>query len=311
MSRKKILKLLKRRKIRGGAKEDASIDFQKKVMKSMYLFVDRATMYFYDEVLNIEEWRDIEAQAEALCGADIPLRMPTNFSYFEIIAMQPLAERGNGASPITVQVDSPRIHAVVIDITRKDYDAIDTSVYGDEIFEKITAYFIISMKIEGFQTYSLCPFMFMLNRETGGVTYRKMYDYDASDQGIEKADDSFRAAVEIAAIHIIGIIVLSKTKGFPMVTQRGDPIQLIPRRNPKNARVHIKIGQARYDSTNAINAEGGPRRKMRLHMRRGHYRRQHWGHKNRQVKTVWIDSVMVGYVEEGKISHDYEIVTHQ
>lgn len=306
MSRKKILKMLARRKIMCGAYGDASLDFQKKVMKSIHLFIDRSTTYFFDEVLNVDEWKDIEAQAEALCGADIPLHMPTNFSYFEIILEQTLIEPG----ATFIAVDNTHIHAVIIDVAREDYD-IDTGLYGDELFEQISAYFILTMKIGHIQTYTLNPFMCMIKRETGEVTFRKMYEYDASDQGTEKADDSFKAAVRIGIAHIVGIIVLSKTKGFPMVTHKGHPIQLVSRRNPENARIHVRIGQARHDSTNAINAEGGPRKKTRLHMRRGHYRTQHWGYRNKKVKTIWINPVMVGYVEEGKISHDYEIITHQ
>ena len=52
----------------------------------------------------------------------------------------------------------------------------------------------------------------------------------------------------------------------------------------------------------------GERMAVRLHLRRGHYRRQHYGPGNVKIREVFIEACLVGYEDQGIITHDhYEI----
>lgn len=50
-----------------------------------------------------------------------------------------------------------------------------------------------------------------------------------------------------------------------------------------------------------------PRRRVRLHIRRGHVRRQRCGKGNAEETVIWINPVLVGYEEEGRVYKDYVV----
>ena len=49
------------------------------------------------------------------------------------------------------------------------------------------------------------------------------------------------------------------------------------------------------------------RKRVRLHLRRGHARTQRYGQGRKKTKQIWIEPTLVGYEEEGKITQTYEV----
>lgn len=91
---------------------------------------------------------------------------------------------------------------------------------------------------------------------------------------------------------------LPKTKKLP----------LAERERPENSQHIIRIVLAREQSTHAARRlSPGERHKMRLHKRRGHWRKQAYGRNYSKRRWRWIHPMLVGYEGEGTIESEYEI----
>lgn len=62
-----------------------------------------------------------------------------------------------------------------------------------------------------------------------------------------------------------------------------------------------------YEPTGNAGTSVECRHRVRMHLRRGHIRRQRFGRGLKCERKVWIKPVLVGYREEGTIEHEYEL----
>jgi hypothetical protein len=99
------------------------------------------------------------------------------------------------------------------------------------------------------------------------------------------------------------LIVLLQTKGAEKEFVPTEKINLISRDQPVNGYTIVRNYKSRDSSGRQIEE----RKRVRLHLRRGHVRTQHWGRNNKYTKKIWIEPTLVGYEEEGKIEHLYEV----
>lgn len=84
--------------------------------------------------------------------------------------------------------------------------------------------------------------------------------------------------------------------------------QPFSRGRPINAHTKVLIEAHDEDRASLSGGDGSLRRMVRLHLRRGHSRCQPYGPRdNPQYKIIWIEPVLVGYAEEGVVTHDYFI----
>jgi hypothetical protein len=102
---------------------------------------------------------------------------------------------------------------------------------------------------------------------------------------------------------IATLIVLLETKGAEKEFVPTEKINLISRDQPVNGYTIVRNYRSRDSSGRQIEE----RKRVRLHLRRGHVRTQHWGRNNKYTKKIWIEPTLVGYEEEGKIEHLYEV----
>lgn len=117
---------------------------------------------------------------------------------------------------------------------------------------------------------------------------------------------------ELCNIHLVCLISLLNTQGIEQVK---NPLRSSIRLNdsalsrlaPENTHTVVKISTARRMVPDASQSRpgGAVRKKMRLHMRRAHVRRQHYGQGWKQTRLVFIPQTLVGYASEGKATHDY------
>lgn len=116
--------------------------------------------------------------------------------------------------------------------------------------------------------------------------------------------EKFRKAIEEYAIGAVtALIVLLCTKGIETEFVPTKKCSLISRDAPQDGYtiVHVKRAIERQHLGGTVEE----RKRTRLHMRRGHVRHQHYGPKLCHEKIIWIEPVLVGYEEEGRIAHDY------
>lgn len=88
-------------------------------------------------------------------------------------------------------------------------------------------------------------------------------------------------------------------------TEDQQKARLRRRKEPLDAVTVVRIQK---HMQGAERGPGGERMAVRLHLRRGHYRGQHYGPGNSKVKQVFIEPCLVGHEDQGTITHDhYEI----
>tara|TARA_R110000803_G_scaffold210841_1_gene284301 strand:+ start:20023 stop:20799 length:777 start_codon:yes stop_codon:yes gene_type:complete len=102
--------------------------------------------------------------------------------------------------------------------------------------------------------------------------------------------------------------VLCHTKGSklePVVKRKSEKATLLSRDVPVNAHHVIRL----YDTHGKRVASGpaGERHRSRMHIRRGHWRNQRYGHRRAHSKPVFIQAQWIGYAEEGIITTEYEL----
>jgi len=114
-----------------------------------------------------------------------------------------------------------------------------------------------------------------------------------------------------SAIEVMTMIVLLATKGVSVDwvprLRKYSRMPLRSRQTPENGHSIIRVYKACQESTRATGCTPVNRSRVRLHMRRGHVRRQRYGRKCSKVKLVFIEPTLVGYEEEGRLKHEYEV----
>jgi hypothetical protein len=110
-------------------------------------------------------------------------------------------------------------------------------------------------------------------------------------------------AAEACSLSVSTMIVLLETKGVEKEFISTEKINLTSRNQPVDGYTIVR----NYKSRDSYGRRIDERKRVRLHLRRGHVRTQHWGRGNKYTKKIWIEPTLVGYEEEGKIEHLYEV----
>ena len=100
-------------------------------------------------------------------------------------------------------------------------------------------------------------------------------------------------------------LILLATDEVEMVGSGKRNVELISRDKPEYSSYTIRVKKGAIKGY--YDGDGNPRKKMRLHLRRGHIRHQKFGSDSTQMKIIWIKPMLIGYSEEGMIDHDYVV----
>lgn len=104
-------------------------------------------------------------------------------------------------------------------------------------------------------------------------------------------------------------IVALATKGIRRERWSGDRPVLLSRKEPSNAYTRVMVAECVEAGQGS---PGSDRCKVRLHLRRGHIRRQPHGPGRAYIREIWINPMLVGYIEEGEIHHEsYAVYTKE
>lgn len=118
------------------------------------------------------------------------------------------------------------------------------------------------------------------------------------DIGVTDGSHIMLTGLEQAAL--TGLVLL-RTKGVRRERWAGTR-KLIPGKpEPRITYTKVLVQEA-SDAGYGI-AGADPRKRVRLHLRRGHIRHQPYGPGRNQTRMVFIDPMLVGYVEDGEIAH--------
>jgi hypothetical protein len=109
--------------------------------------------------------------------------------------------------------------------------------------------------------------------------------------------------------YAIACLALLRTKGIRKeiieVPKKLNKARVRRRKKPLNDITVIRIQE---HMEGVSRGSVGERHRPRLHIRRGHWREQRYGPGNTKTKEIFIEPCLVGYEEEGVISHDhYEV----
>lgn len=148
----------------------------------------------------------------------------------------------------------------------------------------------------------------------------------ADPAGVDPAVfDAYRAGKRAGSMSVVGLesgtaasvgqivsacLVALATRGIRRERWIGDKKVLLGRTEPENAYTRVMIAEAATGEGG--HAMPGERHKVRLHMRAGHIRNQPHGPGRRYTRAIYIAPMLVGYEEEGTITHEhYEVYPHE
>lgn len=120
--------------------------------------------------------------------------------------------------------------------------------------------------------------------------------------GKTKHLDTTETSSAVSAIASAMLVMLA-TRGVKRERWIGNQKCLVGRREPANAYTRVMIAETL--ASGHASPVSGDRHKVRLHMRRGHTRNQPHGPGRQYVRQIWIEPCLVGYEEEGRITHDH------
>lgn len=116
-------------------------------------------------------------------------------------------------------------------------------------------------------------------------------------------DEALQSIALCAGQIVAELIVLLQTKGVERERVLPHKTNLIAREAPEDGYTIVR----NYISRGPTGALIPERKRTRLHLRRGHIRRQRWGRGRKFEKKIWIEPMLVGHEEEGRIEHLYEV----
>ena len=132
--------------------------------------------------------------------------------------------------------------------------------------------------------------------DDGEITYTKLW---------ERHDEEMEASLAKVPSDVFCV-------GLTLLVSRGvyreavGHVDLVSRDMPQDGYTIVRV-------PTEPRSEGGggmpcrQRKRMRMHLRRGHVRRQRFGRDLARVKEVWIEPTFVGHVSEGVLQHEYRI----
>jgi len=136
-----------------------------------------------------------------------------------------------------------------------------------------------------------------------GVRYSS-YAIEASSLAAKFSDEDGheQCGTYLSVLNVL--LVALCTKGVA-VEKRHQRVVLTKRDKPVLTHHFLRVDPV--CSKAAGGGEIGERKRVRLHLRRGHIRKQPHGPNNTLVKIIFINPMLVGYEEEGTVTHEYEI----
>lgn len=138
---------------------------------------------------------------------------------------------------------------------------------------------------------------------------------DLSDPGVIKAyqEGLRRGGMSVVGLGVgnsdsvgaitSGCLVALATKGIRRERWIGDKKVLVGRKEPRDAYTRVMVAECM--DTGQGHSVPGERHKVRLHLRRGHIRNQPHGPGRRYTRAIYIQPMLIGYEEEGRITHDH------
>ena len=137
----------------------------------------------------------------------------------------------------------------------------------------------------------------------GSIISGAYNEYFQPIAGYNLEPDATKSIVQSVGQALRCLLVLLQTKGAEREFVPTGKTSLISRDFPVNGYTIVRNYHSRDSSGRRIEE----RKRVRLHLRRGHVRRQRWGRGRKYEKIVWIEPMLVGHEEEGRIEHTYEV----
>jgi hypothetical protein len=102
---------------------------------------------------------------------------------------------------------------------------------------------------------------------------------------------------------VASCLVMLRTRGIRREKWCGNKPILLNRPEPANAYTRVMVAEAAEAGHG--HTVDGVRYRVRLHLRRGHQRNQPHGPGRRYTRQIWIEPCLVGYEDEGRITHEH------
>lgn len=187
-----------------------------------------------------------------------------------------------------------------------DYVAIAFEEPGSD---SILIWPAVGQNVRGEKYWGPVPVVFEYVKSTKKARWSS---WDNVNEKAWKAEDHDRAKnmVDIADVMFRYFIVLLHTKGV-----RAQPVKHLGktklRNRDKPEYSHHVLRVYEYEKADDKSGATTPvteRKRVRMHLRRGHIRNQPYGRRLSKVKQVYIEPCIVGYEEEGTVTSEYEVV---
>lgn len=116
-------------------------------------------------------------------------------------------------------------------------------------------------------------------------------------------DETFSAEIGQLSVDLIQSLVICLVSKGVEIEKLGKRKKLVGRDAKQDGYTRIRLWSPVKSGRTVETSE--ERKRTRLHLRRGHARKQHHGPGNKFIKSIFIEPVLVGYEEEGHIEHKY------
>lgn len=284
---KKIQRAIEKGRITTFMANDPTPATKDRVLKELKLF-DHSLRFAQRFILDAGDisQKEVAASCEAMYEMDL-FRLPYGIIYTEMSVAMETRESGKRLSSrvclLTAELD---------DVGRRAVE----DPFAPACF--MTRAMINFSEIDGQNVYRFFPGVF-ISGPTGFVQFTSFKDVEVDKTTQEyflSCGDAFGKCLQT-------LIVLLETKGVEKEFIETHKTKLISRDTPVNGYTIVRNYRSKTSSGRIIEE----RKRVRLHLRRGHIRRQRWGRGNKWEKKIWIEPTLVGYEEEGRIEHDYEV----
>ena len=284
---KKIFRAIEKGRIGTFLLDEPQGEPRSRLFKELEIYRDslRHAQRFLLEIDDLEK-PEIDASAAAMYEMDI-FRLPYKICYTELSVMLQNEVRHSDKVKAVISLISTDLN----EVGRQVVDPFSAASFLSKVMVNIP-------DIDGPNTYRFVPGTYV-HGPYGLVQFNPI-------KGIKIPDNyqsSFIKLGDGVADTISSLVVLLETKGVDKEYIQTHKTNLVSRDFPVDGYTVVRNYRAKTSSGQIIEE----RKRVRLHLRRGHVRRQHWGRGNKWEKKIWIEPTLVGYEEEGWIEHDYEV----
>ena len=117
--------------------------------------------------------------------------------------------------------------------------------------------------------------------------------------------------LEMCMVFTTATILLNGTSGVVRRQVRSDPtsarLAKLRRKTPEFSHTVLELHQEVQSAHGKTYVDSTGRTRPRLHWRRGHERMQTCGPGSRDRKKIWVSAFLVGYSDDGEVTHDYSV----